>query len=67
MHGHITNAAHGALDAYPDSFASACALRCSTNTQGLPPYRLPITPSPNASWHVPGRFSHHRLEGTHDQ
>jgi len=64
MHGRITNPDHGALDAYPHIFESACALRCSTNTQGLPSHRLPITPSPNASWHVPGQYSHHRLEGT---
>ena len=64
MHGRMTNPDHGALDAYPHIFESACALRCSTNTQGLPSHRLPITPSPNASWHVPGQYSHHRLEGT---
>jgi hypothetical protein len=27
MHGHITNTDHGARDAYPDSFESACVLR----------------------------------------
>ena len=27
MHGHITNSDHVALDVYPDSFESACALR----------------------------------------
>src|SRR5262249_44447040 len=40
--------------------------RSSTNTQGLPRYRLPIMPSQNVSSHVPGRHSNTLREMTHD-
>jgi hypothetical protein len=63
MYGQMTNLIEVALDTSDAIFASARALRCSTNPQGLAPHRLPITLSPNARMPVPDRCYHDRVAG----